>query len=155
MKRPRTYRETMEQNDRAQQGWANAMGVPVAEKYLNRLPAIKPHKPRAPSSEPSESQILKSIMQLLKRHPKVAMCWRQNSGTFREGDRFIRANTARGMSDIMGTLKNGRTLAIEVKSRTGTIQPHQVEFLAGITKAGGLAFVARDVETVVRVLADI
>jgi hypothetical protein len=54
-------------------------------------------------------------MALLKRHPKVASCWRQNSGTFQERNRDgsirrIRANTQRGMSDIMGVLKDGRTL---------------------------------------------
>lgn len=98
-------------------------------------------------------------MALLKRHPKVAKVWRQNSGTFqmKHGNktRYVRANTARGMSDIMGILKDGRTLAIEVKSRTGKIHAHQQDFLETIAAAGGIAFVARDVEIVQRYLNEL
>ncbi len=97
----------------------------------------------------SEAEILKAIMHLLKRHPKVARVWRQNSGTFQQGNRFIRANTARGMSDIMGVLKDGRALAVEVKSARGRIEEHQLEFLKGINDAGGLGMVARSVDDVV------
>jgi len=107
--------------------------------------------PRKPSGHPTEAQILKAIVALLKRHPKVAQCWRQNSGTFQERNRdgsvrYIRANTAKGMSDIMGVLKDGRTLAIEVKSATGRMRPGQEEFLATIRQAGGVAGVCRSVE---------
>jgi hypothetical protein len=97
-------------------------------------------------------------MALLKRHPKVASCWRQNSGTFQERNRdgsvrYIRANTQRGMSDIMGVLKDGRTLAIEVKSATGRMRPGQEEFLATIRQAGGVAGVCRSVEDAQALLA--
>jgi penicillin-binding protein-related factor A (putative recombinase) len=82
----------------------------------------------------------------------VARAWRVNSGVFKQTyngkDRYIRANTAVGMSDIMGILKDGRTLAIEVKSATGTVKAHQHEFLNSIATAGGIAFVARSVEEV-------
>ena len=87
------------------------------------------------------------------------MCWRQNSGTFQERNRdgsvrYIRANTQRGMSDIMGTLMDGRTLAIEVKSRTGRMRPGQEEFLASIRAAGGVAGVCRSVEDAMKLLGD-
>ena len=49
----------------------------------------------------------------------------------------------------MGILKNGRTLSIEVKSRRGTVQPHQQAFLDSISQAGGVAFVARSVDDVI------
>ena len=108
--------------------------------------------------QPSEAEILKAILQLLRRHPKVALCWRQNSGTFQERNRdgsvrYIRANTQRGMSDIMGAMMDGRTLAIEVKSRTGRMRPGQEEFLASIRAAGGVAGVCRSVEDAVALLA--
>jgi hypothetical protein len=114
--------------------------------------------PRKPSCQPTEAQILKAVMALLKRHPKVAQCWRQNSGTFQERNRdgsvrYIRANTAKGMSDIMGVLKDGRTLAIEVKSATGRMRPGQEEFLATIRHAGGVAGVCRSVEDAQALLA--
>lgn len=126
-----------------------------------RAPAIEELKPirhRQPrtSSEPSEAQILKAIMQLLHKHPKVAKVWRQNSGMFTKqyGNKthYIRANTAHGMSDIMGILKDGRTLAIEVKSAKGIVQAHQHEFLNDIVKAGGVAFVARSTDDVLKKL---
>ena len=66
---------------------------------------------------------------------------------------LIRANTQRGMSDIMGALMDGRTLAIEVKSRTGRMRPGQEEFLASIRAAGGVAGVCRSVEDAVALLA--
>ena len=68
--------------------------------------------------------------------------------------RYIRANTQRGMSDIMGTLNDGRTLAIEVKSRTGRMRPGQEEFLASIRAAGGVAGVCRSVEDALKLLGD-
>lgn len=104
------------------------------------------------STEPSEAQILKAVMKLLKAHPKVARVWRQNSGTFQVGERFVRANTAHGMSDIMGILKDGRTLAVEVKTRIGRVEQHQWDFLRSINDAGGLAFVARSVDDAVNAL---
>ena len=109
---------------------------------------------------PLEKDIQKAIMQFLKSHPKVAMVWRQNSGTFQETDgrgntRFIRANSARGMADIMGVLKNGRALAIEVKRPGAKVLPHQQLFLDSITEAGGLAFVARSVDDVIQKILDV
>lgn len=144
---------------RAYAGAENMMALAHGKPLSTRVIPAE-HKPRAPAkprTEPSESEILKAVMHLLKRHPKVAVCWRQNSGTaqFAGADgktRYVRANTARGMSDIMGTLKDGRTLACEVKTRTGRIMPHQQEFLDGINKAGGVAFVARSLEDVMEAL---
>ncbi len=122
---------------------ASPRGVAIPEIPKQRAAPVR----RALPGE-SEAEILRAIMKLLKHHPKVARVWRQNSGTFQQGDRYIRANTARGMSDIMGILKDGRTLAIEVKTLTGRVEDHQWEFLDSISKAGGVAFVARSVEYV-------
>jgi len=116
----------------------------------------RPKPERWKPTKPQERDILKAIMQLLQKHPKVGKVWRQNSGTFKmgygESQRYVRANTAKGMADIMGILKDGRTLAIECKSPTGTVKQHQKEFLDAITKAGGLAFVARSVDDVINQL---
>jgi hypothetical protein len=129
----RTLREQMLRNQKTEALYAALSGKPARELPIPAEP--KKRAPAQPSGEPSEAEILREILQLLKRHPKVAMSWRQNSGTFQERNRdgttrYIRANTQRGMSDIMGTLKDGRTLAIEVKSRTGRMRPGQEEFLA-------------------------
>ena len=152
----RTLREQMLRNQQTENLYAALAGKPARELPIPPEPVKR--GPRKPSTEPSESEILRAIMALLKRHPRVAQVWRQNSGTFAERNRdgsmrYVRANTARGMSDIMGVLRDGRTLAIEVKSRTGRMRPGQEEFLASIRAAGGVAGVCRSVEDAVALLA--
>lgn len=136
----------------------HAFYAPAFNREPPEIPAERAPRIVKPRTEPSEAQILKAIMQLLRKHPKVAKVWRQNSGVaqYQYGNKtsFVRFNTARGMADIMGVLKEGgRTLAIEVKSRTGTVHPHQQAFLDEITDNGGLAFVARSVDDVLWKLA--
>jgi len=144
-----TLREKMLRNQATMDLYAAMNNKPRV--LLDIPPEPAKRGPRKPSGQPTEAQILKAVMALLKRHPKVAQCWRQNSGVFQERNRDgsirrIRANTQRGMSDIMGVLKDGRTLAIEVKSATGRMRPGQEEFLATIRQAGGVAGVCRSVE---------
>jgi len=144
-----TLREKMLRNQATMDLYAAMNNKPRV--LLDIPPEPAKRGPRKPSGQPTEAQILKAVMALLKHHPKVAQCWRQNSGTFQERNRdgstrYIRANTQRGMSDIMGVLKDGRTLAIEVKSATGRMRPGQEEFLATIRQAGGVAGVCRSVE---------
>ena len=151
-----TLREVMLRNQAAMDRYAAISGKPRVVLDIPPEPAKR--GPRKASGQPTEAQILKAVMALLKRHPKVAQCWRQNSGTFQERNRdgsvrYIRANTQRGMSDIMGVLKDGRTLAIEVKSATGRMRPGQEEFLATIRQAGGVAGVCRSVEDAQALLA--
>jgi hypothetical protein len=157
MRGRKTLREVMADHQRTEDTLAALWGKPRRELPIPAEP--KKRAPAKPSGEPSEAEILRAIIQLLHRHPRVAQCWRQNSGTFQERNRdgstrYIRANTARGMSDIMGILKDGRTLAIEVKSRTGRMRPGQEEFLQTIRSAGGVAGVCRSVEDAVRLLGD-
>ena len=157
----RTLREQMLRNQATEHLYAALSGKPARELPIPPEPKKRPRREPALDEvrQPSEAEILRAILQLLRRHPRVAMCWRQNSGTFQERNRdgttrYIRANTQRGMSDIMGALMDGRTLAIEVKSRTGRMRPGQEEFLQQIRSAGGVAGVCRSVEDAVRLLGD-
>jgi hypothetical protein len=157
MRGRKTLRETMLAHQKSEALYAALAGKPV--RQIDIPPEPKKRAPAKPSGEPSEAEILRAIIQLLHRHPRVAQCWRQNSGTFQERNRdgsvrYIRANTQKGMSDIMGILKDGRTLAIEVKSRTGRMRPGQEEFLQTIRSAGGVAGVCRSVEDAQRLLGD-
>jgi hypothetical protein len=161
MRGRKTLREVMLAHQKTEALYAALSGKPVRQIDIPPEPKKRVKREPAPAEqrEPSEAEILRAIMQLLKRHPKVAMSWRQNSGTFQERNRdgsvrYIRANTQRGMSDIMGTLKDGRTLAIEVKSRTGRMRPGQEEFLQQIRDAGGVAGVCRSVEDAQKLLGD-
>jgi len=157
MRGRRTLREIMLANQKSEALYAALAGKPVRE--IDIPPEPKKRAAAKPSTEPSEADILRAIMALLKHHPRVAQCWRQNSGTFAERNRdgstrYIRANTQKGMSDIMGVLRDGRTLAIEVKSRTGKMRPGQEEFLQTIRQAGGVAGVCRSVDDAVGLLGD-
>ncbi len=125
-----------------------------AEIAVLRAKMDKPVAAHKPSGKIKEKDILKAIMQLLNRHPKVSRAWRQNSMTARfigkDGKpRFVRANTAVGMADIQFMLKTGRSGFIEVKTPTGIVAEHQQQFLDEINAGGGLAFVARSVEDVI------
>jgi Holliday junction resolvase len=57
-----------------------------------------------------------------------------------------------GVPDIIGVLPGGRMLAIEVKTERGKVSPHQERFIKNINDNGGLAFVARSFDDVVRTL---
>lgn len=90
--------------------------------------------------------------------------WRQNSGavtipgTSAHTRRFIRFNTKKGMSDIIGILPQdevlkdgtkarfGNLLAIEVKRPGKKPTPDQEEFLKAVNEQGGVAFVVHSVD---------
>jgi hypothetical protein len=53
---------------------------------------------------------------------------------------------------VLGQLKDGRFLGVEVKAQAGRLRPEQALFLERIRCAGGVAFVARDLRDVLRAL---
>ena len=53
-----------------------------------------------------------------------------------------------GIADILGCYR-GRMLAIELKSPTGKATPDQERFLQNVRDNGGIAFVARTIDTVI------
>ena len=145
----KSLRDVLLENKQASDFYATMAGgaeIPQVVKIPD--PPKKRVKSNKPRTDLLEKDIQKSILMLLRKHPKVQWVARFNSGTFVDGDRYITANSQKGMSDILGMLKGGRLIAIECKSRTGRIQPHQQTFLDLINEGGGLAFVARSVEDV-------
>lgn len=56
-----------------------------------------------------------------------------------------------GVSDIIG-IHEGRLLAIEVKTSTGRLSGHQQAFIDRVNKEGGIGFVARSPDDVIREL---
>lgn len=93
--------------------------------------------------ERKEAAALAEVLKALHAHPAVAWAERMNSGAARIGARFVRFGW-RGCPDVLGQLRDGRLLGVEVKSPTGRIRPEQAVFLERIADAGGCAFVARD-----------
>ena len=95
----------------------------------------------------SESKIQREILKYLETAPSVAYFFRHNVGAFKLKGRYVRFGVP-GQSDILGILKGGRFLAIEVKRPKKNRTPAQVEFQETVNNAGGLAFVARNIEDV-------
>ena len=99
----------------------------------------------------SETDIQKSIIEVLEYHPQVAYFWRHNVGFIKRPGRAVRFGIP-GQSDILGILKGGRFLAIEIKKPKKDREPEQVKFQDTVNQAGGLAFVARSIDDVIREL---
>jgi hypothetical protein len=100
-----------------------------------------------------EAAALAEVLKALRCHPTVAWCERMNSGAARMGARFVRFGWP-GCPDVLGQLKDGRILGVEVKGPAGKLRPEQAAFLDRVRAAGGVAFVARDLRDVFRELND-
>ncbi len=98
-----------------------------------------------------EAAALVEVLQALRTHPAVAWCERMNSGAARMGARFVRFGWP-GCPDVLGQLKDGRLLGVEVKGPAGKLRPEQAVFLDRVRAAGGVAFMARDLRDVRREL---
>jgi hypothetical protein len=87
--------------------------------------------------KPKEAQITKSIRMLLKT--LGIFHWKNHGGL----------GSAPGLPDLCAVYK-GRCVAIEVKTEKGRLSSHQQLFIDRINESGGLAFVARSVDDVIR-----
>jgi len=57
-----------------------------------------------------------------------------------------------GMADVLGILKGGRFLAVEVKGEGGVLSQEQREWLNRVHAAGGFVILARSVDDVQRAI---
>ena len=78
-------------------------------------------------------------MKALRTHAAVAWCERISSEAARIGARFVRFGFT-GCPDVLGQLRDGCLLGVEVKAKTGRLRPEQAIFLERILAAGGVAF---------------
>lgn len=96
---------------------------------------------------PSEHQVQTACLQYLAVCPQVAWAERINTGAVKipvpgGKDRFVRYGFP-GCSDILGQMKDGRVLAIEVKSAVGRATAAQDAFLKRVATYGGVSGVVR------------
>ena len=114
--------------------------------------APKPLKLR--QLEPTHGEAMASVLAYLVHCPAVAWAHKMNTGAhFQSGidergrkvRRFIRYGFP-GLSDIIGQLRDGRFMAIEIKVKRDKPSPEQAAFLAQVNAAGGLAFVAHGID---------
>lgn len=87
-----------------------------------------------------EADITKQIRDLLKWHH--IFHWKQWQGPMSQ---------PKGVSDILG-IYQGKMLAIEVKRPGYHCTPDQKRFLSRVEEQGGIAFVARSAEDVIKEL---
>ena len=105
---------------------------------------------------PTEHQVQAAILRYLEVSPRVAWAERMNTGAIKipaanGRDRFVRFGFP-GCSDVIGMLKDGRLLAIEVKSKTGRVTDEQQKFLNLVAENKGVSLIARSVDDVMSVI---
>lgn len=98
------------------------------------------------SRDPSESQIVRSVLAFLLWDPRIADAWRNNTGAIKiDQARFVKFGR-KGNADIEGYAKDGRYVAIECKSRLGRATVSQAAFIAKVQANHGIAGFARSVD---------
>ena len=120
-------------------------------------------------TEISEAELLKLVMlALTKEGHRVFRCNRGMSWTGQlvedyrnvNGERTITLRNARpfhagfvdGASDLIGFSRDGRFIALELKSRRGRLSPEQKNFIAQVQAHGGIAGVVRSTEDALRLV---
>lgn len=98
-----------------------------------------------------ETCIKIKIKEALLRHPKVVWAHVTTTGLLRRGGRWITVGK-KSMPDIVGQLKTGQLLGIEVKRPGEEPEEGQFKFIDMIIDNGGVAGWARSVEEAMEVL---
>ena len=94
-----------------------------------------------------EKDVQSAVLEALAFHPRVAFFWRQNTGGMQDENVNKVRFAFKGCSDILGMLRDGRFLAIEVKRPGGPgPTPEQRAFLAKVRVGGGVGFVVRSLD---------
>lgn len=120
-------------------------------------PYIEPPPLKLAPVEIPEADVLSSVLTLLRIHRAVAWANRMNSGAgqfvYPDGSRsqFMRFGF-KGMSDIFAQLNDGRFCAIECKRVGENTTDEQEQFLELVRAHNGVAFVARNIDDVIKVL---
>ena len=94
-----------------------------------------------------EHEIMQRILISIGSRQDVRV-WRNNTGAVKTQDGRIVTFGLKGSADIIGLLRGGRFLAIEVKSEIGRQSEQQKNFQKMIESFGGLYILARCVEDV-------
>ncbi len=121
-------------------------------------PPKPPRAARKASGRPLEKDVQAAILEAIRAHPKVAWCGRINRGvavsTNADGSmRYTAFNTIVGMSDLLGQMRDGRMLAIEVKrDHHGRPTQDQAAFIAKVNENNGVAGLCYSVDGVYAIL---
>lgn len=105
--------------------------------------------------EPTEAEVMSAVCGALAYHHRVAWFQRFNTGAGKllrsdgSASQWIRFGFP-GCSDLLGQLKDGRFLAVEVKRPSKDTTSEQQAFLATVNANGGIGFRARSADDVFR-----
>lgn len=102
----------------------------------------KPKQSRSTGSSgaPLERDVQRAVLKLLRVHPLVGWAARINSGAVENANgQFVRFNQIAGCSDIIGQMRSGAFLAIEVKRPGAKPTEPQMLFLRMVQQHGGCA----------------
>ena len=100
----------------------------------------------------TEAGVQRAVLEHLQYHPLVAFAMRINAGAIKtEKGALVRMAPA-GTSDIIGMLRDGRFLAVEIKAGKNKPTQLQQEFMDQVNEDGGLAFCAWAVDDVEKML---
>lgn len=111
---------------------------------------MKPFRLMRP--EPKEAQVLKAVLRTFELHPLIAFAVRMNSGAAATATGGWIKFGFKGCPDIWGMTKTGRLVVCEVKRPSGKSSADQDAFLKTVLSNGGIAFIARSPDDVLRVL---
>lgn len=94
-----------------------------------------------------EFEIRDQIIDFLEQ--KGILCWKDAKPLFTKKRGFSKSN---GTPDILGVLKDGRFLGIEVKTAKGKLSEAQINFMKRISNTKAIFILARDVDDVIACL---
>ena len=100
-----------------------------------------------------ENKRQKAILDYL-RLSRGIFCWRQNNHATFDGKTWRRHTGMPGIPDIVGIMDDGRFLGIEVKSMKGVQSKAQKVFQSECDKRTAVYILARNVDDVMKALAD-
>jgi hypothetical protein len=93
-----------------------------------------------------EQGVLNAVLKVLRIHPKVAWAARMNSGAYKMPDgRYVRFGFP-GCPDVLGQMRDGRIVMIEVKAAKGRTTDEQDAVLETVRANNGVCGVARSIE---------
>lgn len=101
----------------------------------------------------SEKEIQKAILKAIKAHPRTGWAYITSSGYVKglNGGQMFRVGVP-GMSDIMGQMKDGRLLAIEVKVPGKKPTELQLDFIQMVNQYDGVGGWADRTETALKII---
>jgi hypothetical protein len=106
--------------------------------------------------EPTEAAVQAAVLHTLALDRRVAFAHRMNSGAAWLPGKGGKLRPVRfgfdGCPDVLGMMKSGRLLAVEVKRPSGKPTPVQERFLELVRAHGGVAGVVRSVDDLLRLL---